>query len=445
MDIVAIDNFFQEKYPGESLTNSLSKYWKGFYRGNTFIAGKFKSKGLKVYTAVWDVNKKAFYCNCSSLKNPCAHGIDLYFRFKHQYSEFEVVDPENNEYEELIAKAISVDKQRSDFYTKEDLDRMLESRTKQRTDRIELMKQGAKILENWIEDAFSMGLADLSLKQIEFWKELASTLVNYKLNALSDRVLDFAYRDRAELSDWYTQCIHFLSDLYLFSNAFTKIDQLPDLQESLLRGGGVKVMSKDLEKEQVEPIVAVLISIEQWHQNNLFYEKYLWINVETNALFYVQHSTWEGAYDRNKALPFKEGDQIKGEFVKYGYNQRFYLKEGYTKILEPGLVLANIQNSFESVFEAYRSMLSSQLVLNEYYFVFGCADLVKKENHYYLKDGNGKYMRVNLHKKDYFKLKYNRSKSTCLIIRLKQGDLDLFAYFDSVSNMRFVSKKPIMV
>lgn len=441
MDIVAIDKFFQEKFPEESITNSLSKYWKDFYRGSTFIAGKFKSKGLKVYTSVWDVEKKAFYCNCSSLKNPCAHGIDLYFRFKHQYSEFKVADSEDIEYEEFIAKAIPVEKQRSDFYTKEDLDRMLESRTKQRTERIELMKQGAMVLENWIEDAFSMGLADLSLKPITFWKELASTLVNYKLNALSDRVLDFAYRDRAEISDWYTECIHFLSDLYLFSNAFTKIDQLPDLQESLLRGGGLKVMSKDLEKEQVEPIVAVLISIEQWHQNKLFYEKYLWINIETNALFYVQHSTWEGAYDKNKALPFKEGDKIKGEFVKYGYNQRFYLKEGYTKILQPSSGLTDIQYSFESVFAEYRSILSNQLVLNEYYFVFGCVDLVKKENHYYLKDGNGKIMKINLQKEDYFKLKYNREESTCLVIRLRKGRLDLMAYFDSVSKMRFVSRE----
>ena len=75
------DDHFQEKFPEESLSNSLSKFWKGFYRGDTFIAGKFKSKGLIVYTSVWDVKKKAFYCNCSSLKNPCAHGIDLYFRF----------------------------------------------------------------------------------------------------------------------------------------------------------------------------------------------------------------------------------------------------------------------------------------------------------------------------------------------------------------------------
>ena len=436
MDIVAIDNFFQEKFPEETLTNSLSKYWKDFYRGEAFIAGRFKSKGLKVYTSVWDVKKKAFYCNCSSLKNPCAHGIDLYFRFKHQYSEFKIVIPEDEEFEKLIAKAIPVDKKRSDFYTAADLERQQEHRTKQRVERVKLMKEGCVILENWIEDAFSMGLADLSLKSISFWKEIASTLVNYKLNALSDRMLDFALSDKAENKDWYEDCIHFLSDLYLFANAFSKIDDLPQMQDSLLRGGGLKVMSKDLENVSVEISVATLISVKQWYQNKLYFEKYLWFDHKSCKLFYVQTSTWEGAYDAKKDLPFKQGETVKGEFVRYGYNQRYYLKSGYQKVFDLNSDLKGISTSFEDVFKNYRALLGSQFVLNEYFFVFEYYGIEKKGKQYLLRDSMDLYLEVALNRKDYFKLKYNSNGDTKVVLRMEKNRIELISYFDTLGKAR---------
>lgn len=443
MEIVAIDTFMQEKFPEEFLSNNLSKYWVSFHRGDDFIAGKFKSKGLKVYTLVWDIKHKSFYCNCSSQKNPCAHGIDLYFRYKHQYSEFKVEDSDSNQFSEQLAKAIPVNKKRSDYYTSEDLERMQASRTKQRTDRIVLMQAGSKILENWIEDVLSMGLADLSMKPISFWKDLASTLVNYKLNALSDKVLDFANKDRTKISNWYLDTIHFFSDLYIFASAFSKIDKLPETQESLLRGGGLKVMSKDLEKVEVSNSRCLLISIEQWHQNNLFFEKYLWLNIDNSEMIFVQNSTWEGAYDRKKELPFKENEMVVGQFVSYGYNQRYYLKEDYQKITDIGLELKIIPNSFDDIFAEFRTKFAQQLVLNEYYFVFKYAGIVIENGNYYLRDSKNKYIKISLSKKDYFKLKYDSKESTCMIIRLKEGCLALIAFFDGLNEVRSKIKKDL--
>jgi hypothetical protein len=417
MEIAVLDKFIEEKYPDEVLSNTFNKSWSGFFRTNNYIAGKFKSKGLKVYRMLWDLENKSFYCNCSNPQNPCSHGIDLYFRFKHQYSEFKVVDELDNEFSDLRAKAIPFNKKRSDYYTSEDLERLEESRSKSRSDRIQLMIQGAKVLQNWIEDALSMGLADLLIKPIDYWQDIASTMVNYKLNALSDRILDFAYSETGSSDDRYTESIHFLSDLFLFVRAFSKIDQIPASKESLLRSGGLKVMTKELELEVSKPSKAVVISVDQWHQNSLYFEKYLWLEIETGKMMYVQNSTWEGAYDRNKSLPFKEGDIINGSFVSYGYNQRYYLKNDYTKLNLFDFNLDHYVDDFELVYSNFRALLGRQIVLKEYFFTFKYSGIISKNELYYLRDSTGKYIELEISREDYFKLLYKRNPASILILK----------------------------
>ena len=441
MEISAIDTFIQEKFPEESLSNSLSKYWISFHRGKGFFAGRFKSKGLKTYVQVWDVERKAFYCNCSNSQNPCVHGLDLYFRFKQQYSEFQVIESED--YSEWLTKAIPIHKKRSDFYTAEDLTRLKESRTKQREDRVRLMQSGAKVLARWIEDAFSMGLADLLLKPVSYWKDIASVMVNYKMNALSDRILEFVHRESKESATWYSDCIHFLSDLYLFANAFSKIDQISEAQESLLRGGGVKVMSKELEQLHVKRTKAVLISVKQWHQNNLYYERYLWLDIETARVFYVQQSTWEGVYDLKNPLPFKANDIIEGEFIPYGYNQRHYLKDNYEKVNLTDVILENGFEDFDAVFLNYRSLLSRQFVLKDYYFVMNFQGALVKDGCFYLKDLEERCLKVDMPKSDFYKLAYNNNPATKLVLKLENGNIKLVSFFDNLHSFRKGSSETI--
>ena len=249
-------------------------------------------------------------------------------------------------------------------------------------------------------------------------------------------MLDFALSDKAENKDWYEDCIHFLSDLYLFANAFSKIDDLPQMQDSLLRGGGLKVMSKDLENVSVEISVATLISVKQWYQNKLYFEKYLWFDHKSCKLFYVQTSTWEGAYDAKKDLPFKQGETVKGEFVRYGYNQRYYLKSGYQKVFDLNSDLKGISTSFEDVFTNYRALLGSQFVLNEYFFVFEYYGIEKKGKQYLLRDSMDLYLEVALNRKDYFKLKYNSNGDTKVVLRMEKNRIELISYFDTLGKAR---------
>ena len=432
MEIEALEKLIRSKDETADLAPEMTKYWLSFFRKPGYFAGQFKSKGLKVYSQVWDLSNGSFYCNCAQPSNPCSHGVDLFFRYKEYYPEFKVDEAEVFNWSDFITKLIPLDKQKSDFQSTAYKAKQSQQKDKSKLERLALMQTGCAMLEKWIVDVLGMGLAELKIKPYSFWENITKSLVNYKLNGLADRIWSiYPKQEEQDQLDWYNQAIHGLSDLYLFVRSMQDPNVLESKEKSLSRYAGVKVMTKELEQEKGMLCTAKVIDITTSYVDDLIIERCLWLAVEPAKVFYTKNIVWKGAYNRSTQLPFKVGQIVKGEFVPYEYEMRYFLKPNYTKVPLADATIGPIHRSFKSAFDELLTVLQQQLFLQEYCFLFQCSKMGLFDGKYFIEDEEGMQVELKIDRSDFYKIHFDHQKQRNLILKWSGTDLIFIDYFSN--------------
>lgn len=426
MDTFQVDQYFEKELEEEQAQAYAKVAMEELGRSSDSIWGLFKSKGLRRYQVLLNFKEKAFHCNCSSLSNPCNHGIALYFAFKaNRYEDFKRFETPPDWVLKKEALLIPVKQSKRDKRTAEQIANIKDKREKQREERLLLMQQGAMILENWLLDNMGKGLADLKMQGRNYWADIAQTMVNHKLNGLSERILELERNLLEEEEQWYETALHQFSDWYLFVKTLSKLNTVPQYEKALLQFAGVKIKGSELESIEVEPRNCLVVKHEQWMKDGLSFTRILWIDVDKGDMFYTQEAVWKGGGAGSRLPAFKTGDCIKGNFVPYGFNDRYYLKTEFKRTAIFDSRDLSPYTSFDDAMSLFKQRLMKMLFLNSFYFPFQARGIIKNENGYFLIDRAQKALAINIDKASYYKLMLCDFDTTILFLRWKSAVLTI--------------------
>lgn len=171
------------------------------------------------------------------------------------------------------------------------------------------MQNGVDELEAWLLDLTRQGLASLDGRQEDYFEELATRMVNAKLGGLANRIRQFKYL--FEHDEWHETLFQKLLSLYLYTQAFKQLAQLPvGMQAELLRFGGVNV-DKSLLSEQKGVIDKWLVLAQRFSSENNLNARRTWIYGEKSSKIALLLDHEFG--HTNFKPPFQIGYIYKGE------------------------------------------------------------------------------------------------------------------------------------
>ena len=119
----------------------------------------------------------------------------------------------------------------------------IDSKEKNKNQRLQLMSSGAEDLEQWIFDLIRQGLAVLDGKPA-IWQEMAARMVDAKMGGLAHRLRSMA---QLKTDTWPAQVLDELGRLYLLTNGFKHFEKMPEVLKTQLQlVGGLTIRKSDL-------------------------------------------------------------------------------------------------------------------------------------------------------------------------------------------------------
>ncbi len=243
---------------------ALPQKWISVETNGDAIWGRCRGSGSKHYQTIVDLKEPAFKCNCPSRKIPCKHSIGLFlYASSFQEDLYEKTKPPksiNDWLTQRIAKTSKTEKQK----TPQEIQKAEARKEKAAQDRMLLMKQGMRDLENWLTDIIRTGMAAVDgssnemvstalytkNRSAELWRNISMRMVDSKLPGMGRRIREMSLIHGSG-KNWPDKLLNELSDLYLFTKSFEKLEQLPDLlQKEILRIVGVVTKKEDVLKQQ---------------------------------------------------------------------------------------------------------------------------------------------------------------------------------------------------
>lgn len=303
--------------------------WLSLETDGRAVWGYCKSSGTAHYETAVDLKGPAFKCTCPSRKFPCKHAIGLLLLASSNSDGFKVSGemPENVKtwLEKREAKPQKQEK------NKEELQKAEEKKIKAFNDRLALMQEGIKDLENWLNDMMRVGLAsvegaamDMTTTYVkgrsakagtEIWNNIAKRMVDAKLSGLGRRIRELAMIQNSGI-DWPVRLLSELSDLHLIIKGFQQLDTLPNaLQKELLSMAGINTTREQLLNQKgIEDHWMVVGQVESNNIDNAAVRRTWFLGQQTGRFALVLE------YDyRNEGFPFHwpKGRIFKGEMIYY--------------------------------------------------------------------------------------------------------------------------------
>ncbi|UOQ70953.1 hypothetical protein [Hymenobacter cellulosilyticus] len=121
------------------------------------------------------------------------------------------------------------------------------ARQKRESQRMERMQHGVQELDRWLTDIVSQGLAQLDRAPATFWEQQAARLVDAQLPGLAAIVRELASLRYSGGLQWPERMLGRLGELYLLTQSFGRLDQLPaGRRADVLQLVGVNVKKEDV-------------------------------------------------------------------------------------------------------------------------------------------------------------------------------------------------------
>ena len=205
--------------------------WGGLGFTGDAMWGECQGSGKLPYRTQIDLEELAFKCSCPSRKFPCKHGLGLYLLHAAQPTLFGGDDTPQwvadwlagrrgrREKKEEKAKAASLPEEAA----------ALAAQARKREDKREQnITNGLTELRTWLEDLARDGLATVRERGPAFWDTIAARMVDAQAGALGTRLrrasgLCF----QSTNPSWEAQLGSELATLYMLTEAYARLDQLP--------------------------------------------------------------------------------------------------------------------------------------------------------------------------------------------------------------------------
>ena len=200
--------------------------WSALASDESLAWGECQGSGAKPYQTCVDLREIAFKCTCPSHKFPCKHGLGLLLLFVGDKALFSRSTPPDWVAAWSLARQARAEKktQRAPE-TAKPVDR--EAQAKRVAKREQKVDDGIADLNRWLQDVVRHGLADLQSKPYQFWEGQAARLVDAQAPGLARMVRDCA-GSASSGALWQERLLSRLARIYLLTEAFVRIDQLPN-------------------------------------------------------------------------------------------------------------------------------------------------------------------------------------------------------------------------
>ncbi len=313
---------------GQGLANT--KKWLSLESNGRAVWGKCKSSGSAHYETAIDLKGPAFKCNCPSRKFPCKHALGLLLISSSVTDDFRITDDLPEDIQTWLQKRDAKASPKNKEKTEEDIQKSNERKAKNFDKRMHLMQSGIKDLNLWIQDMIRIGLAsinssseNISTSKVnyktesnsELWRNISMRMVDAKLSGLGRKIREMALIQDSG-SQWPSQMLEELSNLFLITKGFDKIEQLPsNLQKEILSLVGVNTPKDDLlEQKGIEDIWKVVGQFEHLNIDNAVVRRTWFLGEQTQKYALILE------YDYNNfGFPFHWpiGRIFKGEMIYY--------------------------------------------------------------------------------------------------------------------------------
>ncbi|MFG0284411.1 MAG: SWIM zinc finger family protein [Phycisphaerales bacterium JB039] len=200
--------------------------WPLLGRAEGAAWGECKGSGKKPYQVRIDLAEPAFKCSCPSRKFPCKHALGLFLLLAESPKRFKEGEPPAWVADWLAARAERQEKKAAKAAEPKQAPdpKAKAKREQQRAGRV---ADGLDVLETWLVDLVTEGLAAAPAKPGSFWRETAAAMVNCQAPGLG-RMVREAEALAASGEGWQRRLLEHLSRMWLLAQAGRGQEALPE-------------------------------------------------------------------------------------------------------------------------------------------------------------------------------------------------------------------------
>jgi hypothetical protein len=212
-------------------------YWSQLGANEEALWGLCQGSGKEPYRTQIELGTPAFKCSCPSRKFPCKHGLGLYLLYAKQKDQFQHAQPEwvsewlkgrEQRQEKKASKA-----EETQTLTAEDLASREKSAQKRQDKRETNVANGIALLETWLSDLATEGLAGLRAKPASAWEAMAARMIDAQAAGLATRIRDIGMLIYgSSQTAWEIPVAGELGKLSLLLQTYKKMTQTPELLTS---------------------------------------------------------------------------------------------------------------------------------------------------------------------------------------------------------------------
>ncbi|MCB0594009.1 MAG: hypothetical protein H6557_16825 [Lewinellaceae bacterium] len=283
--------------------------WAGIAGNGNLLWGECKSGGERHYHTVIRFGDESFRCDCKSSFHPCRHILALLFYFSRNIDKIAFAEFPPAWAQQLL-KESPVER-----LTAEEKSRREAGRTRRFGQRLELMEQGNRELEEWLLDLARHGLSAIDEQPPAFWDGFASRMVDAKMRGAGRRIRNF--KRLAGKENGFELLLEEMAELYLLAQAFKQLESLPEaLQEDALSQMGVNRKKEEVLNEPglTDTWLALGQAEGEDDEDGLRYRRTWFLGEKSSRLALLLDFSWGNkAYDTHWVV----GGSVEGELVFY--------------------------------------------------------------------------------------------------------------------------------
>jgi SWIM zinc finger len=200
------------------------------------VWGLCQGSGKDPYQAQIDLTEPAFRCSCPSRKFPCKHGLGLFLLLAAQPTAFKEKKPPDWVVEWMASRAKRAEQREEKQARAEAGEKIVDeaAQAKRAASREAKVAAGLRDLELWLRDIARGGLAAVGSQPPNFWERTAARLVDAQASGVGRLVREMAGVP-ASGEGWEARLLERLGKLYLLTEGFKRIAELPEATQADIR------------------------------------------------------------------------------------------------------------------------------------------------------------------------------------------------------------------
>lgn len=210
-----------------------ARKWALLEKHEAAIWGECQGSGKAPYQTQIDLSEPAFRCSCPSRKFPCKHGLGLLLLLAEQPNSFAENTPPDWVADWLRSRTQRAEKQAVKVSQAEQMADP-SAQAKRAAARQQKVSAGIEELRRWLEDRVRQGLAAAPQESYQVWETIAARMVDAQAPGLARQLRELAGIVHSGVG-WHDRLLESLGQLYLITEGFARIEQLPAEMQTDLR------------------------------------------------------------------------------------------------------------------------------------------------------------------------------------------------------------------